>query len=169
MVCPCEVKVIKAFTSFFHTTTCSPGQRGTPEPTTRAGWGLPAGTGWPKPGPGLRVRRPGRVFREPASFSPFARPNGSCSSAVGRPARPSPVLRFLYAPDEGEDSGQRGRAQRTPNYNSRWSRDSSTRSQVPAAGSALRRTRTGQWRDSAACAFPPSSRPAPSVGLSHKL
>lgn len=35
--------------------------------------------------------------------------------------------------------------------------------------SAPRRTRTERWRDLAACAFPPSSRPAPSAGLFRRL
>lgn len=45
----------------------------------------------------------------PHSPPPFTRPAGSCSSAVRRLTRPRPLLRFLFAPDEGEKPrGPRG-------------------------------------------------------------
>lgn len=45
----------------------------------------------------------------PHSPPPFTRPAGSCSLAVRRLTRPRPLLRFLFAPDEGgEASGTAG-------------------------------------------------------------
>lgn len=113
--------------------SCSPGQRGTPDPIRLAGRGLPAGTGSRIPAPvsalGPRQGLPRALLMPPQ----FTRPAGSCSSAVRRPARPCLLLRFLLAPHEGEDSGQRSQAQRTSDYNSRWTQDSSTLSQVHAS------------------------------------
>lgn len=119
---------------FLKPTTCSPGQRGTPDPHQTGRVRAPGGNREPNPGPGFRLRAPAGSPESPAHAPPqFTRPAGSCSSAVRRPARPRLLLRFLFAPDEGEDSGQRSQAQRTPDYNSRWTQDSSTLSQVLAS------------------------------------